>query len=47
MGLFSKDIAAMDDLLLHGLKDIYRLIISPKRTLPWSFTLPSMSRASK
>jgi ferritin-like metal-binding protein YciE len=23
MGLFSKDIATMDDLLLHGLKDIY------------------------
>ena len=23
MGLFTKDIATMDDLLLHGLKDIY------------------------
>jgi len=23
MGLFSKDIQTMDDLLLHGLKDIY------------------------
>jgi ferritin-like metal-binding protein YciE len=23
MGLFSKDIETMDDLLLHGLKDIY------------------------
>src|SRR6476646_3306869 len=23
MGLFSKDIATMEDLLLHGLKDIY------------------------
>jgi len=23
MGLFTKDIANMDDLLLHGLKDIY------------------------
>jgi hypothetical protein len=23
MGLFSKDIQTMDDLLIHGLKDIY------------------------
>jgi hypothetical protein len=30
MGLFSKDIQTMDDLLLHGLKDIYYAVTSPK-----------------
>lgn len=34
MGLFSKDIATMDDLLLHGLKDIYYAENQIIRALP-------------
>src|SRR4030095_6982241 len=34
MGLFSKDIETMDDLLLHGLKDIYYAENQIAKSLP-------------
>jgi ferritin-like metal-binding protein YciE len=40
MELFSKDIATMDDLLLHGLKDIYNAENQIVKSLPRSTSPP-------
>ena len=53
MGLFTRDIKTMDDLLLHGLKDIYyaESQITPKLTssasIPSARSKPDVARRER